>query len=520
MGCVSGFGTGVLHLALGFAAGTLLARALRARGLHWSWALLTLPPALVLMSAPGVSRLTVVAAALTAVRAGRRRHRDDLLHGGDLALGARARSGPHHAIERRLRDLIRARRGDRAGTPSGVIALGRDERGRSVRVAGGPGRHTLVVGATGSGKTVTQARLAAAAIERGAAAIVVDPKGDRALHAALRAAAERAGRRFLAWSPNGPATYNPYARGASSEIADRLLAAEPFSEPHYLRQAQRYIAHLIGALRHAHVEVCLATIAEHLDPARLELLTRETARDGDATRAYLDSLTTRQRSDLSGVRDRLALVAESDVGRWLDPRIAGAPRFDLLAAVRAGATVCFTLEADRRPLLGQMLGAAIVQDLLAVAAVLQSHPAPALVMFDEFSAVAARHVVRLFARARSAGFSVVLGTQELADLRLPEGGQILDQVLGNCSALIVHRQVVPSSTELVCALAGRRGAWWVSRHSDGRATRTRAEERVLAPERVATLETGCAALVRLRTGGATLVRVAPLRETGRAAGPR
>ncbi|HEX5224639.1 MAG TPA: helicase HerA-like domain-containing protein [Solirubrobacteraceae bacterium] len=499
--------TEALHLVLGLAAGALLARSLRARGLHWSWALAALP-AIPPASALGAPELTVALAAAVAARTGRRLHREDLMDGGDLARAAHARRSPGDALRVALGDTL-GRSGAPAGASREAMTLGRDDRGRAVRIAVGGGRHTLVVGATGSGKTVTQASIAVHAIERGAAAIAIDPKGDRDLREALASAAASAGRRFLSWSPQGGAVYNPYERGGSSEIADRLLAAEPFSEPHYLRQAQRYIAHVVSALRAAGEDVCLRTIAEHLEPVRLELLARELGEGGRATHDYLDALTPRQRADLSGVRDRLALVAESDVGRWLDPRNDAAPRFELEAAVRAGATVCFTLEADRRPLLSEMLGAAIVQDLLATVASLQSQPVPALVMVDEFSAIAARHVVRLFARARSAGFSLLLGTQELADLRLRDGEQVLDQVLGNLSVLIAHRQVVPGSAELISAIAGSRGTWRVSRHSDGRHTRTRAQERVLVPEQVARLDTGRAAVLRLHGGGAEVVRVDP-----------
>ncbi len=81
-----------------------------------------------------------------------------------------------------------------------------------------------------------------------------------------------------------------------------------------------------------------------------------------------------------------------------------------------------------------MLGAAVVQDLQSTVAALQGEPAPTLVVIDEFSAVAAEHVVALFGRARSAGFSLLLGTQELSDLRLPGHERLLEQVLGNLSA--------------------------------------------------------------------------------------
>src|SRR4051795_11268109 len=111
--------------------------------------------------------------------------------------------------------------------------------------------------------------------------------------------------------PGGPCSYNPYARGGETEIADRLLAGERFTEPHYLRQAQRYLGHEIRALRACGREVSLAAVVELLDPDALEVQLRDLeARPAAAGHAYLDSLTPRQLRDLAGVRDRLAVLAE------------------------------------------------------------------------------------------------------------------------------------------------------------------------------------------------------------------
>src|ERR1700694_4102684 len=285
-------------------------------------------------------------------------------------------------------------------------------------------------------------------------AIVVDPKGDARMREEIRAAADAAATPFVEWTPDGHCVYNPYARGSETEIADKVLAGERYTEPHYLRQAQRYLGHVVRALRSGGQEVALHGIVDHLDPTRLELLARSLPEaEARGTHDYLDSLTGRQRSDLAGVRDRLAILTESDVGPWLDPRTTTGARVDLLENVRAKAVVYFSLESDVRPLLIQMLGAAIVQDLQATVAALQGRPTPTLVVIDEFSAVAAEQVVRLFGRARSAGLSLLLGTQELSDLRLPGRERLLEQVMGNLSVLIAHRQVVPHSAELIARLA-------------------------------------------------------------------
>src|SRR5205807_9701654 len=158
----------------------------------------------------------------------------------------------------------------------------------------------------------TQAWIASRAIERGMGAVVLDPKGDSALREVLIAGARSAGRPFIEWTPGGPCVYNPFARGSDTAIADKLLAGERFTEPHYQRQAQRYLGHVARALRGAGAQVSLRRIVEQLEPECLERLARTLPeRHAQATHEYLDSLTARQRMDLAGVRDRLAILAES-----------------------------------------------------------------------------------------------------------------------------------------------------------------------------------------------------------------
>jgi hypothetical protein len=500
--------TATLHILAGVVLGMIAARLMRGRHLHWSWAAAAF--VLVLLARPGLQgpASTLALAALLAATRGRRWHREDLDAGADLADIAAARTSPldlTRTLAAKAAPHLRETIGGARLLRAGQLTVGLDEHRRRVTIpfgAHGGGRHALVVGATGSGKTVTQTWIATQAIDSGMAAVVIDPKGDRGMRERVRLAALSDGRSFLEWTPEGDRIYNPYARGSASEIADKALAGERFTEPHYLRQAQRYLGHVVRALRDAHTEVSLGTIVEHLEPSRLELLARSQPQPAaGATFAYLDSLSSRQQSDLAGVRDRLAILAESDIGRWLDPATVGASQFDLLAAVRERAVVYFSLDSDRRPLLAQMLGAAIVQDLQTAVASSQGRPVPTLVVIDEFSAIATEQVVRLFGRARSAGFSLLLGTQELSDLRPHGDERLLERVLGNLSTLIAHRQVVPGSAELISDVAGTRGAWRVSRHSDGRTTRTRTRERVLDPDQVMGLELGWAAVLVLEHGG-------------------
>ncbi|HVC85104.1 MAG TPA: type IV secretion system DNA-binding domain-containing protein [Solirubrobacteraceae bacterium] len=402
----------------------------------------------------------------------------------------------------------------RRSKPAGAITIGEDRGRRPVAIPLGrtSGSHTLIVGATGSGKTVTEALIVARAIEQGFGAVIVDPKGDALLRECARDAARHARRAFVEWTPSGPTTYNPYGHGTAGEIADKALAGEHYSEPHYLRQAQRYLAHAVRALDAVGERATPARLLELMDPRRLELLARSVPDQADARRLfdYLDALDARQRTGLGGTRDRLAILAESELGRWLHPT-AGVPELDLLEAVRGGAVSYLCLEADRLPLLSRMLAAAIVGDLLTVAASCQAAPVPTLVAIDEFSAIAAEGVARLFGRARAAGFNLLLATQELADLRAA-APELLEQVLGNVETVIAHRQSVPDSAELIARIAGTKPAWSSSEQlahaiPTGRTTRSRSREFAIHPDVIRTLACGSAAVSVASAGCCSVARI-------------
>jgi conjugal transfer pilus assembly protein TraD len=151
-----------------------------------------------------------------------------------------------------------------------------------------------------------------------------------------------------------------------------------------------------------------------------------------------------------------------------------------------------------------MLAAAIVGDLISLAASQQARPVPTVVVLDKFSALAASQVSRLFARGRSAGLSLILATQELADLTAGENRALREQTLGNVQTVIAHRQNVPESAELIAAMAGTRPAWVTTEQTEegligtgpsGRGTRRRGYEFQIHPSHLKTLQTGQAVLI-------------------------
>jgi conjugal transfer pilus assembly protein TraD len=502
---------GAIFIAIG---GWLLASLVRRRGLHWTWTALPLPLLYALLATSALGLVLIGVCALACLL-GLSWHRADLDHGADFAAAANARLRVLDLLSRHLHRRTLRRGG---WIKDGRLVVGVDRLGLPVTVPVGyaSGSHTLVVGATGAGKTVSEAWVAARLIESGHGAVVIDPKGDRMLRAELAASAEQRGGRFIEWTPEGPSAYNPYATGSETEIADKALCGEVFTEPHYLRQAQRYLGHAVRTMQSAGVQVTPATLMTELDPRELEVIARDVPeRQAAEVQRYLDSLTDRQKRDLAGVRDRLSILAESDARLWLDPSEEREP-LEIEQAVRERAVVYFRLDSDRRPLLAAMLAAAIVSDLISLVARLQGDPVPCVVLIDEFSAVAAEHTARLFGRARSAGISLVLGTQELVDLQSVGDGALREQTLGNVASVIAHRQNVPESAELIASIGGTKPVWVTTQQTEGRVlgsvqsgrgSRRRGYEFAVHPTQIKQLQTGHAVVLTPGSGSPIVARM-------------
>jgi type IV secretory pathway TraG/TraD family ATPase VirD4 len=151
---------------------------------------------------------------------------------------------------------------------------------------------------------------------------------------------------------------------------------------------------------------------------------------------------------------------------------------------------------------------------------------PTVVAIDEFSAVAAEHVARLFGRARSAGISLILSTQELVDLKSAGDGALRDQTLGNVASVIAHRQNVPESAELIAQMAGTTPRWIATEQTEGRllgsthtgrGSRRRGYEFEVHPSQIKRLATGQAVVL---TPGAGTPAVARIHSPDRARTPR
>ena len=452
---------GLIGALLGIAAALGAQYGLTWRNLRWTWALL--PGALGILATAGLRGIEswsvgLAVGGLVTARwtflLERRAHEA----GGDARRRAREAVG--------IRDVLGVRLERRSRlVAEGRYLLGRDRRRRPValRFGGHSGRHGLLVGASGSGKSNALLWCVARHIEAGFGVVVVDMKGDQLLARLLRREANTRRRPFRQWTLDGGDRWNPLARGNRSELKDKLIGTEEFSERHYQAMYERYLVNLFRTLEDRPDKRDLRTVIGLLDPAALAMELRELGDDRAAEEIgeYLAHLTPDQARDLRGLADRLALLVEGGHGNYLMP--AGEPdgEIDLLHTIGTGDVVLFSLNSSRYGQTARLVGNMVIQDLKTVCGTIEDTPnsgKPALVAVDEFAALDGDQIAGLFQRARSAAISLVMATQELADLRRVDEG-FDEQIVGNVEWLLAGRQNNPRSAELVAGIAGTEEVW-------------------------------------------------------------
>lgn len=347
----------------------------------------------------------------------------------------------------RLARSLRQALGSPRSTEAEGLLIGCDDQGREVRIPwpNVDGKLYLVPGARGTGKTVFLSRMQNEAIARGWGVLTIDAKGDPLLRSPCT----------LRWTYKGPTPWNPYGgSGSSPEISDKLLAGERWSESHYLRLGQRYIGAEVRTLREKGIEISLATIVTYLEPGKLLKLV-EQDRDNKTLKSYLRNLTAEQEKGLAGVRDRLAVVSESEIGHWWE---GGPDSINLWEATQRGERLHFLLDADGVPLLSAMINAALILDLNTLVSrrneVLMNGGTleHLFVVIDEFGALAA-DLSSIADRGRAAKITLVLATQDLySHTAKPEG--LRGGLLANFDAMISLRQQSPPSATLVAEVSG------------------------------------------------------------------
>ena len=326
-------------------------------------------------------------------------------------------------------------------------------RGEPVHLSDNDAKHhTLVLGTTGSGKTVTVLNVVESAIQRQLPLVYVDGKGDYELAKSVTAYAKAHGRPTYLFAMNGESSlYNPLASGRFSSKKDRIIDLREWTVDHYLKLAEGYMQTVFKVLELAGVHTDLVSVSDYMSTARLKKLIEAKRRHLADPKKLLLEVRDQEKAeikDIESLRGEVTTLARSEIGHLFDTTDAGpdVTVLELLRAVEEQAMVYFCLPALQFPAFAKTIGKLVVNDLKAAASERLVQPdgehLPLYAIFDEFSVFAGDQVLNLINMGRGVGVRAVLATQSVADLgrAVTVGPDLFTrQIFGNCNSYIIHR---------------------------------------------------------------------------------
>jgi hypothetical protein len=320
------------------------------------------------------------------------------------------------------------------------------------------GKHLLILGATGGGKSNSLLWITTRAIRAGYGAIVIDMKADPGLLERMQAEAGLWGRPFYRWRIDGDTQlYNPLKRGNSTARRDRLVASQAFSEDYYRGLFSTHSKAVLDALEASGREPTLAAMAEWWDVQDLRASVRaiqdEQAREKVSD--YCERVPRAQLEHIASLRSRIVEVTDTAAGETLRSGSSLAFELDLLDALERRSIVVLSINADSYPGAAATIGNLALQDLVGTVGELRQarRKVRSVVAVDEFGALSGEQLGRLLSTSRDVGVPAILAGQDLAQLRRVSE-HFEAEVKANISGLIAHRQSEPDSAEQIARICG------------------------------------------------------------------
>lgn len=311
----------------------------------------------------------------------------------------------------------------------------------------------LVLGTTGSGKTITLRRFYQRAFTANYPLIIVDGKPTAENTAWIAEQAKKNDKPFYSFNCEEYWHYDPLAYGGYTEMKDKIISLKDEWESDYYRSiAEDYLQTTFEILQATGESYDLKRVAECLDFGELALIVRNLNNPKLAARAK--RIGEYERKDITGLQAHLNLLVHSELGAYFEPKENHT--FNLGDAIQNNAVVYFALPALRFPSFSKVLGKLIINDIKSVSDHHISNT-PIFTVFDEFSVFAGDQVLNLINMGRGKGLHAVFGTQGIADLKRVDP-EFSNQVLNCVNTLLCHRLNDHESAEAVASWAGTKDA--------------------------------------------------------------
>lgn len=318
----------------------------------------------------------------------------------------------------------------------------------------------LVLGTTGSGKTITLRRFYKRAISKGLPLIIVDGKPTAENVQWVQALALKHNRKFYGFNCANYSHYDPLSDGGYTELKDKVISLKDEWENDYYKSiAEDYLQAVFQVLKKSGAAFDLNMVAECLDHGVLSDLARAT--NDVALEKRVAMLGGYDKKDILGLRAHLNILVQSELGHYFS---VNEKTFSIGQAIAEDAVIYFALPALKFPSYSKVLGKLVINDLKAVIDN-DNHHKRVFMIFDEFSVFAGEQVLNLVNMGRGKGVHAVFGTQGLADLSRVDP-EFKSQVLNCANTIICHRLNDQDSAESVSQWMGTEDTFNVTAQLD------------------------------------------------------
>ncbi len=322
----------------------------------------------------------------------------------------------------------------------------------------------LVLGTTGSGKTVTLRRFYQRAIRNGYPLIIIDGKPTQDNINWLKSQADKYSRAFYGFNCGNYAHYDPLSNGDCSELKDKIISLKDQWENDYYRSiAEDYLQTTFDVLLQSGAPFDLRKVVKCLDFDTLKTLCRSLKSAELLQRVEL--LQKYDLKDITGLQAHLNILINSAMGKYFENNDNS---FSLEKIINDNAVVFFSLPALRYPSFSKVLGKLVINDIKATIERNESNKRIFMV-FDEFSVFAGDQVLNLVNMGRGKGVHAVFGTQGIADLNTVNNN-FKSQILNCVNTIICHRLNDQEGAEAIASWAGTKDSFTVTAQYDPKNT--------------------------------------------------
>ena len=343
-------------------------------------------------------------------------------------------------------------------------------------------RHTHIVGATGSGKSILLENFILADIKNGLGALIIDPKGDRSFYERIKRECRALGREedlhlISANYPEESRAWNPCRLGDVAEVHSKLISPWVFSEPFYEKSCHRALLYALNTLDANKESYFLPDVQAKIKNAPVP------------------------KDHVQGLDHDLGNLIESEWRELLMccPSNFGLKELSIIDAVRKNEIIFLDLPAEGKSTQSKLVGKLFLQELMLISGLRKVYPGlrtgkPFMIYVDEFDAFASENFITFLNKGRSSDFAIHVAHQTLSDLK-KVSPEFLKQVLGNTNVRFVFRQDDPEDAETWALFFGTKGVvkstYRVSAGAEtGDSSNRESREFIVHPDQIKSLGTG------------------------------